>query len=142
MAFYRKALRTNPISTADVRVGLGLCLLKLGQKEKAELAFLRALEMNPKCVTALVGMAVHYMNMKSKEATKRGVQLLSRAYTIDATNPMTLNHLANHFFFKKDFQKVRHLALHAFHNTENEGMRAESCFQLARSFHIQVSLKK
>jgi hypothetical protein len=33
---------------------------------------------------------------------------------------------------------VQHLALHAFHNTENEAMRAESCYQLARAFHVQV----
>ena len=38
----------------------------------------------------------------------------------------------------QDYQKVQHLALHAFHNTENEAMRAESCFQLARAFHVQV----
>lgn len=41
-----------------------------------------------------------------------------------------------HFVFQ-DYNKVQHLALHAFHNTENEAMRAESCYQLARSFHIQ-----
>lgn len=29
------------------------------------------------------------------------------------------------------------MALHAFHNTENEAMRAESCYQLARAFHVQ-----
>lgn len=32
---------------------------------------------------------------------------------------------------------MQHLALHAFHNTENEAMRAESCYQLARAFHSQ-----
>ena len=32
---------------------------------------------------------------------------------------------------------MQHLALHAFHNTENESMRAESCYQLARAFHVQ-----
>lgn len=37
----------------------------------------------------------------------------------------------------QDYQKVQHLALHAFHNTENESMRAESCYQLARAFHVQ-----
>ena len=41
----------------------------------------------------------------------------------------------------KDYQKVQHLALHAFHNTENEAMRAESCYQLARAFHVQVIFK-
>lgn len=63
--------------------------------------------------------------------------MLSKAYTIDSTDPMVLNHLADHFFFKKDYDKVQHLALHAFHNTENEAMRAESCYQLARSYHVQ-----
>lgn len=29
------------------------------------------------------------------------------------------------------------MALHAIHNTENEAMRAESCYQLARAFHVQ-----
>lgn len=33
---------------------------------------------------------------------------------------------------------MQHLAMHAFHNTENEYMQAESCYQLARSFHVQV----
>lgn len=32
---------------------------------------------------------------------------------------------------------MQHLALHAFHNTENEAMRAESCYQLARAFQVQ-----
>ena len=32
---------------------------------------------------------------------------------------------------------MQHLALHAFHNTENEAMRAESCYHLARAFHAQ-----
>ena len=35
------------------------------------------------------------------DSIKNGVQLLSRAYAVDSSNPMVLNHLANHFFFKK-----------------------------------------
>lgn len=42
------------------------------------------------------------------------------------------------FFLNQDYSKVQHLALHAFHNTEVEAMQAESCYQLARSFHVQV----
>lgn len=137
LAFYKKALRTNPQCPADVRVGIGHCFMKMGNKEKAELAYDRALEINPNCVGALIGMAVHRMNIRDKETIRIGVLLLSRAYSADPTNPMVLNHLADHFFFKKDFTKVNHLALHAFHNTENEAMRAESCYQLARSFHKQ-----
>ncbi len=43
------------------------------------------------------------------DSIKDGVQKLSRAYTIDSTNPMVLNHLANHFFFKKDYHKVNYI---------------------------------
>lgn len=65
------------------------------------------------------------------------MQKLSRAYNLDPTNPMVLNHLADHFFYKKEYAKVHRLAIHAFHNTETEAMRAESCYQMARAFHMQ-----
>lgn len=137
LAFYKKALRTNPNCPANVRMGMGHCFLKMNNPEKAKLAFQRALDLDPNCVGALIGLAILKLNLQEPEENKNGVQMLSKAYTIDPTNPMVLNHLANHFFFKKDYQKVQHLALHAFHNTENEAMRAESCYQLARSFHAQ-----
>lgn len=86
---------------AEVRLGMGHCFVKLNKLEKARLAFGRALELNSKCVGALVGLAVLELNNKEADSIKNGVQLLSRAYTIDPSNPMVLNHLANHFFFKK-----------------------------------------
>ena len=64
-------------------------------------AFERALELNGNCVGALIGLAVLELNTKTPDSIKHGVQLLSKAYTIDSTNPMVLNHLANHFFYKK-----------------------------------------
>ncbi|KAK6641359.1 protein required for normal CLN1 and CLN2 G1 cyclin expression [Polyplax serrata] len=138
LAFYKKALRTNPNCPAAVRLGMGHCFVKLGNQEKARLAFERALQLDPQCVGALVGLAILKLNIQEPEDIRAGVQMLSKAYTIDMSNPMVLNHLANHFFFKKDYNKVQHLALHAFHNTENEAMRAESCYQLARAFHVQA----
>ncbi|CAM1324980.1 CTR9 (predicted), partial [Pycnogonum litorale] len=137
LTFYKKALRTNPNCPASVRLGMAHCFHKLGKLEKARLAFERALELDPQCVGALVGLSIMELNLKTPESIRNGVQMLSKAYTIDSSNPMVLNHLANHFFFKKDYSKVQHLALHAIHNTENEAMRAESCYQLARSFHVQ-----
>lgn len=137
LAFYKKALRTNPNCPAAVRLGMGHCFMKLNNQEKARLAFERALQLDGQCVGALVGLSVLKLNQQQPESIRTGVQMLSKAYTIDSTNPMVLNHLANHFFFKKDYNKVQHLALHAFHNTENEAMRAESCYQLARAFHVQ-----
>ena len=75
--------------------------MKLGNLEKAQLAFERALELSPQCVGALVGLAILQLNGQHHDSIKKGVELLSKAYTIDSTCPMVLNHLANHFFFKK-----------------------------------------
>ena len=91
----------SSVQPAEVRLGMGHCFVKLSKLEKARLAFGRALELNSKCVGALVGLAVLELNSKEADSIKNGVQLLSRAYTIDPSNPMVLNHLANHFFFKK-----------------------------------------
>ena len=135
---YKKALKINANSPASVRLGLGLCFFKMGKVPKAKLAFQRALEIDPGCVGALIGLAIIELNNRSDAASiKLGVELLSKAYSLDPTNPIVLNHLANHFFYKSDYGKVQPLAMHAFHNTENESIRAEACFQLARSYHIQ-----
>ena len=65
------------------------------------IAFERALTLDPQCVGGLVGLAILELNCKEPESIKTGVQLLSKAYTIDSGNAMVLNHLANHFFYKK-----------------------------------------
>lgn len=114
---------------------------KLGNEAKARAAFERALELDDKCVGALVGLAIMDLNEQTRESIQEGVRKLSKAYAIDPSNPMVLNQLGNHFFYKKDYNKVQHLALHAFHNTENEAMRAESCYHLARGKKDSVSLR-
>lgn len=137
LVLYKKALRMKPDCPAEVRLGIGHCYNRLGKPDRARSAFSRALQLNSRCVGALVGLALLELNEKTQASIRNGVQLLSRAYSIDPSEPMVLNHLANHFFFKKDFNKVQHLATHAFHNTDNEPMRAESCYQLARAYHAQ-----
>lgn len=149
LTLYRKALRDDTANCpADVWLGLGHCFYKMGNTEKAKLSFKRALRMDRKCVGALIGGAVIELNEKTPDSIKEGVRMLLQAYQFDKTDPMTLNLLADHFFLKNYSQflttgehqsigHVQHLSLHAFHNTENESMRAESCYHLARSYHIQ-----
>ncbi len=127
LAYYKKALRTNPSCPASVRLGMAHCFAKLNKLDKARysfdsivdsflfqtgnlslaatlnfrLGFQRALDLDANCVGALVGLGILELNNKTPESIKNGVQLLSKAYTIDPTNPMVLNHLADHFFYKK-----------------------------------------
>ncbi|KAL5244033.1 hypothetical protein ACI65C_011443 [Semiaphis heraclei] len=137
LAYYKKVLRSNPQCPADVRLGMAHCFLKLGNIEKAQLAFERTLQLDPKCVGALVGLSVMKLNSENPNDIKLGVNMLSKAYTIDTNHPMVLNHLANHFFYKKDYAKSESLARHALQNTENDQMRAESCHHIARVCHVQ-----
>ena len=46
-------------------------------------------------------LALFLPSSTQHDSIKRGVELLSKAYTIDSSSPMVLNHLADHFFFKK-----------------------------------------
>uniref|UniRef100_A0A915ALZ8 RNA polymerase-associated protein CTR9-like protein n=3 Tax=Parascaris univalens TaxID=6257 RepID=A0A915ALZ8_PARUN len=139
---YKSVLRKKPDCPADVRLGIGYCLSKLAKVEKARLAFERVLELEPQNVHALIALAILDMNNLDAEGIQNGVQSLGRAYQIDQENPVVLNHLANHFFYRNDMDRVEHLAWHAFQITENEAMRAESCYQLARSFHQRGNFEK
>lgn len=64
LAYYKKALRTNPNCPAEVRLGMGHCFVRLGRWEKARLAFERTLELNSQCTGALVGLAILELNSK------------------------------------------------------------------------------
>lgn len=67
------------------------------------------------------------------------MKYLERAYRVDKNNPMVLNHLANHFFYRNDLQKVRSLALNAYHKSNVPEIKGESCYYMARAHHAVVS---
>uniref|UniRef100_UPI00358E2C0C RNA polymerase-associated protein CTR9 homolog n=1 Tax=Myxine glutinosa TaxID=7769 RepID=UPI00358E2C0C len=137
LEYYKKVLRTNPGCPAEVRLGMGHCFVRLGDLDKAQLAFQRTLDLNPHCVGALIGSAILELNGNQADSMKNGIELLSKAYALDSYNPMVLNHLANNFFFKQEYDKAQNLAIQAFQNTQVEYMQAESCHHIARGFHYK-----
>lgn len=58
-----------------------------------------------------VGLAIFELNTEKQGSITSAMQMLKKAFEANSTNSMVLNHLANHFFFKKDYQKVHTLAL-------------------------------
>lgn len=68
-------------SLAEVRLGMGHCFVKLNKLEKARLAFSRALELNSKCVGALVGLAVLELNNKEVGLTQQESMLSSLSFS-------------------------------------------------------------
>lgn len=138
LAYYKKVLRSCSNCPVDVRVGIAHCFLKLGNMEKAQLFFERTLVLDPKCIGALVGLGVMKLNNGSKSDTQYGVNMLSKAFNIDSKNPIVLNHLSNHFFFKRSYDKSMVLSQNALKYTNNDSLRSQSYYQIARIFHTQV----
>ena len=117
LQYYKRCLRLNPNAPADVRVGMGYCFARLGRMDKARffliylkfcflikrLAFERALQLDSKNVPSIVALADLDLNIGTPEGIRSGIQALGLAYHHEPENPMVLNHLANHFFYKQVF---------------------------------------
>lgn len=112
-------------------------MLRLGRESEAEVAFERVLALNPRSVKALVAMASLYLNRGPKHLAK-GMQLLKQAYDIDKTDATVLCHLANHFFFKKDYAKATSLAHSALHHSTDDERRADASYMLGKIQHAQA----
>ena len=57
-----KLQKKNCPLAGSVRLGMGLCFVKLGNLEKARMAFERTLQLSPNSVGALVGLAILELN--------------------------------------------------------------------------------
>lgn len=129
---YKQALRSCPSCPPEVRLGIAACCLKMGNTDKAELAYKRTLELAPDCTPALLGLAVLKLHISSEEEVRGGVgvagevnlpvaaprsatlavelvqgiregsRLLAQAFEQDPDNPFVLLLLA-HFCLRQGF---------------------------------------
>lgn len=106
-AKYGETIRRYPVKAgAAVRVGFGLASYRLGQVDRAKAAFARALDLDPECVQAMIGVAILDMAGLDSTAkdfssrTEKAIRLMSMANLLDHSNAMVQNHLANHYFWK------------------------------------------
>ena len=93
LALYQQALRECPECPAEVRGAIGACQYCLGNVSKAKQAFARALELNPGCVVASMGMGVIEMvgagakSVGEKGTTKPYPTGLFKAFKQDPSHP-------------------------------------------------------
>ncbi len=136
---YVEALKTPEKCSPAVRIGLAHCFYRLGDHAMAERAFARVRELDPNNVQAAIGLALLRLNRSSDSADPENVQaamhLLRDAYVDDEANPMALNHLAAHFFWKGELDRVKDFCMQSYKATTHDGMRRESLLLLARAHH-------
>lgn len=137
MKHYITALRTNPSCPANVRLGLAYCCYRLGKHEAAQKAFERTLELEPDNAHALAALAILQLNAAKHSSVHKAMSLLKQAYDVDPSNCLVLNHLSNHFFYKKDYAKALTLAQSAHNITKVREIKAESLYYYGRTHHAQ-----
>ena len=85
--------------------------------------------MDPTNAQAAVGLAILKMNESSDAAdvdsVKTSMELLRDAYLEDQSNPMALNHLANHFFWRGDMERVKDFCRKSHETTTHSGHKCK-----------------
>eukprot|EP00162_Nutomonas_longa_P015966 comp22457_c0_seq1/m.55291 comp22457_c0_seq1/g.55291 ORF comp22457_c0_seq1/g.55291 comp22457_c0_seq1/m.55291 type:complete len:1117 (+) comp22457_c0_seq1:115-3465(+) len=139
---FRDAIVSHPGLPAAARLGPALCYVELGQLDSAKKAFNRVLQLDPRNVDALTGLAVIGLSEDSAESRKTAMEQLKHAFELDNGRSAVLNLLARHFYERGDFEKVNKMAVKAFQNTTVKKMRGESYFYLARVHHAENRLEE
>ncbi|PVV04232.1 hypothetical protein BB560_001275 [Smittium megazygosporum] len=158
---YRRALRFYPEGDFDPRIGIGLCLYKLGNVRDATIAFEKALQKNSNQVAPLILLSIIKLNTAkellisenlegdSKDSKidldselSKGIEYISSGYHLNPDNPTILVHLSNLFYYRGDLEKSAELATKAYRFTELTEIKAESQFQIARIYHSQKDYSK
>ncbi|KYQ90462.1 RNA polymerase II complex component [Tieghemostelium lacteum] len=129
---YQKVIELNPNYSPQVRLGLGYCYYKLGKINRAKESFQRVLQLDENNVEALIGMATIVMN---DGFITEAMEILLKAYKIAPANSVVLYHLANHYFYKGDYNRCIQLATAASKETEVLQIKVECYYQIGRSYH-------
>ena len=123
----------------DLRLAIGYCFHRLGHWDYAFKAFQRVLEKDPSSRQAIIALGFLQLdNTADQKALVMGTLKMKEAYEADKSDALPSIHLANHFFFKKDFNKARALADGSALSAKNDRVKAEALFIQAKIAHVNV----
>ncbi|KAL6984578.1 Protein CTR9 [Sarracenia purpurea var. burkii] len=142
LELYKRALQVYPQCPGAVRLGIGLCRYKLGQYEKAKQAFQRVLQLDPENVEALVALGILDLQTNDASGIRRGMKKMQRAFEMYPYCALSLNYLANHFFFTGQHFLVEQLTETALAVTNHGPTKSHSYYNLARSYHSKGDYEK
>ena len=102
----KKVVLINPACPLDIWLAIGICHSKLNNFVKAKFSFEHVLEKDPLNSMALTSLGIVEIQINPQLLTQRekAAALFFKSYEVDDTNPLTMKHLADYFFFKDDFK--------------------------------------
>ncbi|XP_017835367.1 RNA polymerase-associated protein CTR9 homolog [Drosophila busckii] len=135
LGYLKTLLLRYPDAPAHVRVGIANCLLQLGELERARKFFTLAKQQSPHCIDALLGEAQLSLNKCERPSVIMGISYVCAAYAINHRHPHVLSWLCTYFYYRRDYNNLLVAAGNAFVNANTPQLRAQSCYQIARSYH-------
>lgn len=145
---YQEALIKLPgLRDPDPRIGIGCCLWQLDFKDKAKLAWERALALNPESKVANVLLATYYLYDSSRHSTNDPAfgslyktamtEYTQKAFKLDKEYPMTCAMFGSYFLLRKHFPTVETLSRKAIELTDVNAIASDGWYLLARKEHAE-----
>ena len=133
---FQTILRSHP-EFNEIRAAIGYCFQRLGFKEMAQKAFQRVLSLDPQNEAALLAIGFLQLDSsKSPQDLQNGLLQMKNVFELNRSNAVAQIHLANHFFFKKEFSKAKTLSEGALNHAPSDKIKAEAYFILAKISHV------
>lgn len=95
---------------------LGLCYYRVKNVPKARLSFEKTLELDPNNAMALTSLGIVELVTcpTDFESRKRAVNLFLKSFDANPRNPLVLKYLAEHLFFKGEFDQCKEFCAAAY----------------------------
>ncbi|KAJ1727355.1 protein required for normal CLN1 and CLN2 G1 cyclin expression, partial [Coemansia biformis] len=161
LAIYQQALTLRPTGKPDPRIGIGMCLYRLGHTDDARRALKRATDIDPAAAAPHLLLATMELNeikrkvdprinrkaadpatlegalAEAAECLRSAMAHLQRAYELQPGNAATLICLADRLFCKSDYAGARGLAERALGASDTMALQAEAHYQVGRVYHAE-----
>ncbi|KAJ2714470.1 protein required for normal CLN1 and CLN2 G1 cyclin expression [Coemansia spiralis] len=161
LAVYQQVLVLRPTEKPDPRIGIGMCLYRLGHTDDARRALTRATAVDPAAAAPHLVLATMDLNeikrtvdprinravadpsalegalQAAAGCLKRAMEHLQRAYELQPDSAAALICLADRLFCKSDLGGARKLAGRALGTADTMALQAEAHYQIGRAHHAE-----
>ncbi|KAG9042943.1 hypothetical protein FS842_001965, partial [Serendipita sp. 407] len=146
LQIYQRILRLSPQARPDPRIGIGLCLWQLGEKQKAKKAWERCLELDsghwvPQLLLGLEALNASKDPQKTEEQRRQayatGSKYIERSFHGNQKNGATANCLSEYFIRRGEQRKALKLAERAIQFADSITVLSEGHLRAGRVAHLE-----
>ena len=122
-------------------MAIGICYFKIGNLVKAKFALEHVLENDHKNAMAMTALGITEIRLNTSSHKQRmmAIKLFQRSFEIDDQNPLTMKHLADHFFIHGDLDLAKSLCLRALKFCEKLKKVESDCLNFRKDMHFLKS---